>query len=66
MLLTQEATALGNCLGKKKMNSLAFASNSNHPANASNIPNHEMPSFHHATLGYWLPRTVSKVATDFF
>ena len=25
-----------------------------------------MPSFHHATLGYWLPRTVSKVVTDFF
>ena len=51
---------------KKKMNSLAFASNSNHPANTSNIPNHEMPSFHHATLGYWIPRTVSKIATDFF
>lgn len=51
---------------KKKIDSLAFASNSNHLANTSNISNHEMPSFHHATLGYWLPRTVSKVVTDFF
>lgn len=62
MLLTHAAIVWGNCI--EKIYYLVFISNSKPLVNTCNIINHELLPFHHASLGYWLPMTLSKVVTD--